>query len=196
METEETKANTTAYTSLLAKVPGDQPTDAQAAEPTQSVASTGPVVQADTPATEVTPQAVSLSPHAPNCLQALATLMQARLLWETEHIHMDGIAILLHLLHETPVRHIALSILSPARTAPETEAIWSKWSTHLDNEAQPCMDGIPTHVFFIRVLTHPSSNPGDTAEVAELLRMCIQDTVRVETLQAHTVEATQEVVME
>ena len=44
------------------------------------------------------------------------------------------------------------------------------------------MDGIPTHAFFIRVLTHPPTNPGDTAEVAELLRLCVRDTIRIETL--------------
>jgi len=58
------------------------------------------------------------------------------------------------------------------------------------------MDGIPTHAFFIRVLTHPATNPGDTAEVAELLCVCVHDTIRVETLQTHTVGATQEVEME
>ena len=44
------------------------------------------------------------------------------------------------------------------------------------------MDGIPTHAFFIRILTHPPANPGDTAEVAELLRLCVWDKIRMEIL--------------
>ena len=49
---------------------------------------------------------------------------------------------------------------------------------------------------YIRVLTQPPINPRDTAEIAELLRMCVHDTIRVETLQAHTAGAIQEVDME
>ena len=65
METEETEADTTAYTSLPAEVPGAQPTEAHAAAPSRLVVSTCPAVQAEAPTSEVAPQTVSLLPHAP-----------------------------------------------------------------------------------------------------------------------------------
>ena len=58
------------------------------------------------------------------------------------------------------------------------------------------MDGITTQTFFIRVLAHPPTNPGDMAEVAELFRLCVQDMVYVATLHAHTTGVSKEVEME
>ena len=105
-------------------VSGDQPAEAQTIEPTRQAASTEPIRDhSGTPATEVTPQAVPLSPQAPTRLHALVAFLRAPFLREAKHLPMNDIANLLHLLHETPERHIVLSKLSPARTVPEAEAI-------------------------------------------------------------------------
>jgi len=67
--------------------------------------------------------------------------------------------------------------------------IWEAWSSHLEHEGTPAPLGALARDFFMNVLISSPSNVGEQAEVANLLRLYVTDTIKESTLRAHTMGA-------
>jgi hypothetical protein len=80
----------------------------------------------------------------------------------------------------------------PPSPPPEAEIIWEAWSPHLAHEGKPAPYDSTARNLFLGVLTSSPSNVGELTELMNLLSLYVQDTIRTETLRAHTVGTQQE----
>jgi len=123
---------------------------------------------------------------------ALTAFLAAPRLREPTRIQVGDISIILHLLLDTSKRLIALFRITPCITNTEAAGIWEAWSSHLEHEGTPAPLGSSARDFFMRVLVSSPSNVGEQAEVANLLRLYVTDTIKESTLRAHTMGAPQD----
>jgi hypothetical protein len=99
---------------------------------------------------------------------------------------MEEIALLLHLLHNTPERLIALSRLAQSFPPFEAATIWPGWETHFANALETFPDGKLAHDAILRILVAPITSLGKTSEISELLRLFGTNMISEASLTAHT----------
>jgi hypothetical protein len=122
-------------------------------------------------------------------MAALTAFLQAPRIGDAEHMHLEDVSILLHLLLDTPGRLIAFSRIIPPIPSEDATKIWEAWSTHLAHEETPGPNGYLASDFFAKILTSSSTNPGEQAEVESLIRLYVRDTVKDSTIRTHTMGA-------
>jgi hypothetical protein len=154
-------------------------TDAEQQEGDLTAAGTTPL--ADPP---IAPQPPPTS--AETRRTALSAFHATPRLRDPARIQLEDISILLHLLRDTPECTVSLSRITPCIPSTEAVEIWSSWATHLDHEGTPAPLGSTARDFFLKVLVSSPANAGEQAEVANLLRLYVTDTIKESTLRAHT----------
>ena len=103
---------------------------------------------------------------------------------------LADISTLLHLLLDTPESFVTLARITPCISSTEAVRIWKAWSSHLEHEGTPAPLRSVAHDFFMNVLLNSPSNVGEQAEVTNILRHYITDTIIKEsTLRARTMGA-------
>ncbi len=110
---------------------------------------------------------------------ALEAFLRAPDLRDPTNLALREIAILLHFLHDSQGRDIALSRLVPPQPPQKVQAIWDAWAPHL---------GTNVHVkdFFCGVLAGCPRSQEERELAATHLRDRVADHISEETLRAYT----------
>jgi hypothetical protein len=144
----------------------------------------------DTPLPE--PQLEPLLPtDAEERHAALTAFLTSPRLRDAARIQPGDISLLIHFLLNTPGRLIALSRTTPSIPSSEATEIWEAWSSHLEHEGTPAPRDSLARDFFTNIIIISPTNAGEHAEVANLLRLYVTDTIKESTLRAHTMGAIQ-----
>ena len=166
------------------------PTTKVAAETfTKTGAGTSP-----TPTTGATPlsdplRETALPTAAETRLEAMTAFRAAPRLRDPTNTPVEDISTLLHLLLDTPESLVTLARITPCIAGTEAVRIRKTWSSHLEHEGTLAPLGSVAQDFFMNVLLNSPLNVGEQAEVANLLRHYITETIKESTLRPHTTGA-------